>query len=139
MALFKYLKQETTMLLDKQTRDTTVNFKLVYFMVALGPTEIPLIFPTIWYKAIGMCYSLVKVLEAWLSKHSLLVGSLPQSEHHCLQCLFLSRRGSGGEVYSSQTREGPSEARGREHWRGKRCLKCKARMHSQSQDKSIYF
>ena len=59
--------------------------------------------------------SLVKVLEAWLSKHSPLVGSLPQSEHHCVQCLFLRRGGSGGEVYSSQTRDGATEARGCEH------------------------
>ena len=56
--------------------------------------------------------SLVKVLEAWLSKHPPLVGSLPQSEHHCLQCFFFRRGGGGGEVHCSQTREGASEARG---------------------------
>ena len=71
---------------------------------------------------------LVKVLEAWLSKHPPLVGSLPQSEHHCLQRLFLRRGGGGGEVYSSQRREGPSEVRGREHWRAERCLICNARV-----------
>ena len=68
---------------------------------------------------------LVKVLEAQLSEHPPLVGSLSQSEQHCLQCLFLSR-GDSGEVYSSQTREGPTEARGYEHWRAERCLICNA-------------
>ena len=74
--------------------------------------------------------SLVKVLEAWLSEHPPPVGSLSQSEHHCVQCLFLSRGGSGGEVYSSQTREGATEARGCEHWRGERCLICDVRVQS---------
>jgi len=61
--------------------------------------------------------SLVKVLEAWFSKHPSLVDPLPQSEHHRFQHLLLPGGGGGREVHCTQAREGATKIRGCEHCR----------------------